>query len=134
MSGTIEYQAGFQNLAGGITNGLEILHIARRTPVLVWQYRCTRCSTSGVAPHTLLAVNAYRCPNASCGRSVPDSPTIGHVMSRTVGVRSADSASVRRYETETEQPVRQQNTQPSAEATRNADPDSVRRYLDSQEN
>jgi hypothetical protein len=129
--GTIEYQGGFQNLAGRIVGEtVQVLHIARRTPTLVWQYRCTRCSTSGIASHTLLVANAFRCPNASCGRSIPATPTIGWSMSPTVGIRSADSAA-RRYEARTVQPIRPQNIEPSPEALRNADPSSVRAYLDS---
>lgn len=125
---TIAYN-GFIDLAGKSFGTLQVSQIARRTPALAWRYRCTRCGTEGVLPHTAFVNGSARCGNAGCGRVVPVSPRVANIVVPTPAVRSSDSASAREF-------LRSQKTnvtftgEPSAEAMLNADSDTMRRYMD----
>jgi hypothetical protein len=71
MSITTEHQGGFIDLSGRRMGTVQILHIVRRQPQIVWQCRCIRCASSWVSSHTLLVNGAVSCPNRSCGRTAP---------------------------------------------------------------
>lgn len=130
---SIEYN-GFADLAGRTIGTITVVSLARRTPNLAWSFRCNQCGSSSVALHTALVSGAFICPNRSCGR-IDEKPASSNGFTSTgqTGIRSADSESARQYYRNEQRTVQQRQTQqePSAEALLNADPDSIRRYLDS---
>lgn len=128
MSG-IQY-SGFQDLSGRTFGTLQVGQIARRTPALAWRYRCNRCGTEGVLPHTAFVNGSARCGNSGCGRSVSNPSRTAAIIAPVPATRSADSASAREF-------ARSQKTsvtfdgEPSAQGILNADTRSVGLYLDS---
>lgn len=126
---TIAYN-GFLDLSGRTFGTLTVTQIARRNPALAWRYKCNRCSTEGVLPHTAFTNGSAHCGNSGCGRVVPNSPRTAMIVAPTPATRSADSASARKF-LQTQSARITFAGQPSAEAMLNADPRSVGAYLDS---
>jgi hypothetical protein len=116
---SVEHREGFLDLAGRKLGNVEILHIVRRHPQIVWQCRCSRCGSSWVSTHVLLVNNSVECPNRSCGRSAP-APTSETPFTRVYAPPAPRPAPVRA-------------PQPSAAAIGNADPKAMQMYLDSLE-
>jgi hypothetical protein len=88
----------FASLEGQtLDNGITVLRIARRVPVLAWNCQCDRCGTQFVETHTRL-MQQPRCPNTACGkRSRPVSPSHGRVVGIPTATRSAESSEARQY-------------------------------------
>jgi hypothetical protein len=84
MSVTTEHQGGFIDLSGRRMGTVQILHIVRRQPQIVWQCRCLRCASSWVSSHTLLVNNAVTCPNRSCGRTANAVPSDDRLFTRVI--------------------------------------------------
>lgn len=100
---------------------------------LRWHVRCEVCGTSFQVDHMRLqngAVNA--CPNNLCGKTPAVSrSTSAQTGQRVEAIRSRDTESARDFHQQEQHIVW---GQPSTEGMLNADPDSLRRFLDYEEN
>ena len=125
---TSRVMPGIEDLTGREFNGIRVERLASRSPVR-WHVRCTKCGSNWIEDH--VRVRYIGCRNASCGRpaSEPRRPLVqtGNAIPAT---RTRDSDSARQFH-------RGENTvptvrwaQPDPETFRNADPDSLRGYLD----
>lgn len=121
MQGLVDY-TGTTN-----QNGIVVEQMASRNP-LRWFVRCTRCSSNWIADHRQIEYLA--CRNSQCGKdSLEPSRTLAQTGQAITAVRSRDSQSAREYQREHAEPERHW-AEPIFE---NADPASIRRYLDYQE-
>lgn len=120
---------GIDNLQGREFNGIFVERLASRHPVR-WQLRCVRCGSNWVEDHA--RVRYIGCRNSTCGRA-PLEPraTLVQTGQAMTAVRSRDSESAREFHRQqTAEPVIRWAAQPSEAGMQNADPSSMRRYLD----
>jgi hypothetical protein len=115
---TTEHQGGFLDLSGRRLGTVQVLHIVRRQPQIVWQCRCLRCASNWVSSHTLLVNGAVTCPNRSCGRTANAVPSDDRSFTRVIAPPPQRAAP----------PVA-----PQPVFNANADPAGMRGYLDSLE-
>jgi hypothetical protein len=125
---TERVMAGVRDLTGHVFNGLLVTRMVKRTPI-VWEMQCEKCSGTQHAGH--LQARYSVCKNSNCGRVPPSKPRA--VMVQTgqaiAATRNRDAESVRRFEREESSgPVCR--LEPSAEDLQNADPSSIRGYID----
>lgn len=127
MSSTVVYN-GFQNLEGQVNQrGLEIVRLVSRRPV-VWLVRHS-CGSEWREPH--VSVRYAGCRNNNCGQAPLEARrTMAQTGQAITATRSRDSESVRRFVREQTAQAARQRFEPGADAMKNADPDSMRRYLD----
>jgi len=123
--------SGTENLEGRDFNGLRVVRMVSRRPV-VWEVQCIRCNSHWNESHS--RVRYATCRNNNCGHA-PSEPrtTIAQTGKAVTATRSRDSESARQFQNEqTKQPVIRW-AQPNAETFAGADPDSLRHYIESME-
>jgi hypothetical protein len=130
---------GIENIQGQRRGTLLIETLVSRRPVR-WRVRCgyEGCGLTTVVDHMRLQ-NGFvlNCPNvANHGlsaqpRKTGASATVGTVPT---AVRSRDSQSIREFQRQRTTEPTYRWKEPSADTFKGADPDSLRRYLDSMEN
>lgn len=131
---TTRVMVGTADFTGQRVNTLHIGAMVSRHPSPRYMTTCERCGARGTAGQHDISTGAARCRAASCGRE-PLEPraTLAQVGYTPTAVRSRDSESARQFQQQQiEKPVRWAD-QPSEVGLQNADPDSLRRFLDYQE-